>query len=68
MVTVQGSGWAWSVGGAAVVGDVLQAAQQRRVVIGTDAFGRRLIVQRNAALPGGSFSGPDHAVDLLETL
>lgn len=57
-----------SAGGAAVVGHVLQAAQQRRVVVGTDPFGRRLVLQRHAALPGGSLSGPDHAVDLLEAL
>lgn len=57
-----------SAGGAAVVGHVLQAAQQRRVVFGTDPFGRRLVLQRHAALPGGSLSGPDHTVDLLEAL
>lgn len=57
-----------SAGGAAVVGHILQAAQQRRVVVGTNPFGWRLILQRHAALPGGSFSGPDHAVDLLEAL
>lgn len=57
-----------SAGGAAVVGHVLQAAQQRRVVVGANPFGRRLVLQRHAALPGGSLSGPDHAVDLLEAL
>lgn len=57
-----------SVGRAAVVGDVLQAAQQSRVVVGTNSFRRRLLLQRDAALPGRSLSGPDHAVDLLEAL
>lgn len=38
------------------------------MVVGTNPFGRRLVLQRHAALPGGSLSGPDHAVDLLEAL
>lgn len=57
-----------SAGGAAVVGHILQAAQQRRLVVGTNPFGRRLVLQRHAALPGGGLSSPDHAVDLLEAL
>lgn len=56
-----------SLGGAAVVGDVLQAAHQS-VGIGTDAFGRGSLLQSHATLPGRSLSGADHAVDLLETL
>lgn len=56
------------MGGVAVLGEVLQAAQQRGVVVGTKSFGGRLLVQRDAALPGGSLSGLDHEVDLLETL
>lgn len=57
-----------SVGGAAVVGDVLQAAEQGGVVVRTNPLGRRLLLQRHAALPGRSLSGPDHAVDLLQAL
>lgn len=59
---------ATSVRGAAVVGDGLQAAQQGGVVVVTNPLGRRLLVQRHAALPGGRLSGPDHTVDLLETV
>lgn len=59
---------ALSVGGAAVIGDVLQAAHQSRVAVRTNTFGRRLLVRRHAALPAGSLSGPNHAVDLLKTL
>lgn len=59
--------WA-SVGGAAVVGDVLQAAQEGRVIVGTNPLGRHVIVQRHATLPGGGLSGSDHAVDLLEAV
>lgn len=57
-----------SVGGAAVVGDVLQATEQSRVVIWTDPLGGRLTLQRQAALPGRCLSGADHTVDLLQTL
>lgn len=57
-----------SVGGAAVVGDILQAAEQSRVVIWTDPLGGRLILQRQAALPGRCLSGADHTVDLLQTV
>lgn len=57
-----------SVGGAAVVGDVLQAAHQSRVAVGTDPFGRGLVFQGHAALPGWSFPSADHAVDLVESL
>lgn len=56
------------MGGAAVVGHVLQAAQQSGVVVRTDPLRGQLVLQRHAALPGGSLSGSDHAVDLLETL
>lgn len=56
------------MGGAAVIGDVLQAAHQSGVVVGTNPFRGRLVIQGNAALPAGSLSGPDHAVDLLETI
>lgn len=56
------------VGGAAVVGDVLQPSQQSRVVVGTHPLGRHLLLQGHAALPGRGFSGPDHTVDLLETV
>lgn len=58
-----------SAGGAAVVGHVLQAAQQRRVVVGADPLGRHLVLQGHAALPAaGALPRPDHAVDLLEEL
>ena len=57
-----------SVGGAAVIGDVLQAAEQGGVIVGTNPLGGCLVVQGHAPLPGGSLPGPDHAVDLLETL
>lgn len=57
-----------SVRGAAVVGDVLQTAEQRRVVVGTNPLGRQLLLQRHAALPDGSLTCSDHAVDLLQAL
>lgn len=56
------------MGGAAVVGHVLQAAQQSRVVVRTHPLRGQLVLQRHAALPGGGLAGSDHAVDLLETL
>lgn len=59
---------ALSVGRAAVVGHVLQAAQQSRVVVRTDPLWGLFLLQGHAALPGGSLSGPDHTVDLLQTL
>lgn len=57
-----------SVGRAAVIGDVLQAAQQSRVVVRTDSLGGCFFLQGHAALPGGSLSSPDHTVDFLQTL
>lgn len=56
------------VGGASVIGDILQAAQQGRMAVGTNPFGWRLLLQWNASLSGGRLPSPDHAVDLLEAL
>lgn len=58
-----------STGGAAVIGHVLQAAQQRRVVVGTNPLGRCLVLQGHAAFPAAwALPRADHAVDLLEAL
>lgn len=56
------------VGGASVIGNILQAAQQSRMAIRTNSFGWRLLLQRNTSLPGGGLPSPYHAVDLLEAL
>lgn len=56
------------VGRTSVIGHILQAAQQGGMAVGTNPFGRRLLLQRNTSLLGGRLPGPDHAVDLLEAL
>lgn len=38
------------------------------MVVGTDPLGGRVVLQGHSALPAGGLSGPDHAVDLVQTL
>ena len=56
------------MGGATVVGHVLQSAQEGGPVVVTHPLGRWLLLQLHAALLGGGLACPDHTVDLLQTL
>ena len=56
------------MGGATVVGHVLQPAEQRRLVLWTRLLGLWLRLQGQAVLPAGTLPRADHAVDLPEAL
>ena len=56
------------MGGATVVGHVLQPAEQCRLVLWTRLLGLWLLLQGQAVLPAGTLPRADHAVDLPEAL